>query len=66
MEGLVLHEILNQMGKHIIDSNIRKEVVYAIDHDMAYTYYEGNKIEIVSDFKTEEGRETIINVPTIL
>ncbi len=61
-----IHVILNQLGKHIIDCNIRKEIVYAIDRDMVYTYYEGNKIEIVSDFKTDDGRETIVNVPIIL
>jgi len=57
-----MHTIKNKQGKHIIDKKIRDEIIHALDHGFFYTYYNDTKIEIVSDFRTEEGRETIVKI----
>lgn len=57
-----MHEIKNQHGKYIDDKNIREEIIFALEHDWTYTYYNEAKIEIVSDFSTDEGRVTIVCV----
>ncbi len=56
------HEIKNQNGYHLIDEKIRDEIIYALDHDMTYTYFKGTRIDIVSDKKTDSLRETIVKV----
>ena len=58
----MIHIIKNQMGNHIIDYKIRQEILHTIDHDMTHTYYEGDKIEIVSDVKTDKERVTLVHV----
>ena len=64
-EYKMIHEIKNQHGKHIIDEEIRDEIIYAIEKDMTYTYHDGIRIDIVKDVKTEKGRETLVRVDGI-
>lgn len=58
----MIHEIKNQNGYHLIDEKIRDEIIYALDHDMTYTYFGKTRIDIVSDKKTDSLRETIVKV----
>ncbi len=58
----MIHIIKNQLGNHIIDYKIRQEILHTLDHDMTFTYFEGDKIEIVSDMKTDKKRVTLVNV----
>ncbi len=56
------HSIINQRDRHITDPKIRTEIIHAIDRDLTYTYFEGVKIDIMSDKKTGEGRVTLVFV----
>ncbi len=56
----MLHKILNQNHKFLIDETIRKEVIHMLDHDLDYCYYEKQKIELKSDVSTETERTTIV------
>jgi hypothetical protein len=57
-----MHEMKNQNGNHIINDAMRVEINHALENDLDHTYYEGTKIEIVKDFKTDKLRETVVNV----
>ena len=59
------HEIMNQRGNHIMDESIRAEINHALEHALTYTYFEGIRIDIVSDRKTDKERKTIVNVEGI-
>lgn len=59
------HEIKNQRGKHIIDESIRDEIKDALDKGLDYTYFDGVKLEIIKDFRTDKLRETVVNVEGI-
>ena len=59
------HEIRNQHGNHIIDQCIIDEINDAIDKDLDHTYFEGSRIDIVEDFRTDDLRETVVNVEGI-
>ena len=59
------HSIKNQNDKHIIDELIINEINHLLDHDLNYTYFEGTKIEIIKDFRTETERETIVKIEGI-
>ena len=56
------HEIINQYGKHIFDEDIRSEINHAIEHALTHTYFDGSRIEIVKDSKSEELHTTLVNV----
>ena len=56
------HSITTQNGKHIIDKKIRGEIIHALEHDVTYTYYDGIKIEIVSNKKSDDEWVTVVNV----
>ncbi len=56
------HVIKTKQGKHIVDTAIRNEIIDTLYHNLTYTYYQGTKIEILQDMKTDTGRKTIINV----
>ncbi len=58
----MLHIIQNQDGNYIEDELIRDEIDYALEHDMTYTYFDGHKIDIDSDKKTEAEHFTIVTV----
>lgn len=59
---LIPHTIINQLDRHITDTKIRDEIVYALDRDLSYTYFDGVKIDIVSDKKMKDGRVTLVFV----
>ena len=54
------HTILNQNEKHLIEKKIRQEIIFALEYDLDHCYYEKQKIEIVSDTTTDDGRITIV------
>jgi len=62
---MIVHEIKNQHGKHITDEKIRDEIIYALDHDMCYTYYDDKRIDIESDTRTDQDRVTLVRVEGI-
>ena len=55
------HTIKTQHDKHIIDKKIRDEINHTLEHDLTYTYYEGTKIEIVSNDKSDYEWVTVFN-----
>ena len=59
------HEIKNQNGNYIDDGLIRTEINHALDHDMTHTYFDGIRIDIVSDRKTDKVREAVVKVEGI-
>ncbi len=56
------HEIINQYGKHIFDADTRAEINHALSHALTHTYFNGSRIEIVKDSKSEELHTTLVNV----
>jgi len=59
------HVIKNQHDQHIVDEKIRNEIRFTLDHDLDHTYYEGTRIDIIEDKKTEQGRVTLVKVDGI-
>ena len=57
-----MHTIKNQRGKYIIDKKIREEIIHALDHGLSHAYFKNTKIEIISDFKKDGERGTIVNI----
>ncbi len=58
----MIHIIQNQDGNYIEDEKIRDEIDYALEHDMTYTYFDGHKIDIDRDTKTEKEHLTMVSV----
>lgn len=58
-------EIKNQKNKYVCDVKIREEILDAADNNMIYTCFEGTKIDIISDLKTDNGRLIKVNVEGI-
>jgi len=56
------HEIKTIYGTHIVDQHIRDEVNHMIREGIDTHTINGKKIEIVKDYKTNDMRETIIQV----
>ena len=56
------HEIKNQHGKYITEIYIRDEIIYALESAKDHCWVDGVKIEIIKDFRTDDGRETVVNV----
>lgn len=56
------HSIKNQNNNHILDKNIRDEINHALDNGLDHTYFDGVKLEIIKDFRTDKLRETVVNV----
>ena len=59
------HEIKNQHGKHIMETYIRDEIIYALENAKDHCWVDGVKIEIAKDFRTEDGRETVVEIEGI-
>ena len=56
------HEIRNQNGQHIIDTKVRTEIEDMLSRELDYTYYDGIKLSVDMDYKTDSLRETIVHV----
>jgi len=48
--------------KYITDVKIIKEIKHMLDHHLDYTFYDGVKIDLVSDFRKNGDRETIVSI----
>ena len=59
------HEIKNQYGKPINEVHIRDEIIDALEKAKDNCWVDGVKIEITKDFRTESGRETLVNIDGI-
>jgi len=56
------HEIKTIYGTHIIDQHIRDEVNHMIRKGIDTNTINGKKVEIVKSYKTNDMRETTIQV----
>ncbi len=58
----MIHAIKNQDGKHIIDEDIRKEIKFCLDKALDYTFFNKVRIDIVSDYRKDSERTTVVRV----
>lgn len=56
------HQIINQNDAFIHDEAIRDEIIYALEHDMDYTYFDKTRIDIVEDRNYADERVTLVEV----
>ena len=61
-----MHTIKNQLGKYICDDAILNEIHHIIANRLDYGYFDGQKIEIVKDFRSEKFRETVVYIEGIV
>ena len=59
------HTIKNQNGQYICDDAILNEIHHIIENRLDYGYFDGQKIEIVKDFRSEKYRETVVYIKGI-
>ena len=59
------HTIKNQLGHYICDDAILNEIHHIIENRLDYGYFDGQKIEIVKDFRSEKLRETVVYIEGI-
>ena len=56
------HEIRNQNGQHIIDVDVGTEIKDMLSKGLDCTYFDGIKLSVDIDYRTEHRRETVIIV----
>ena len=56
------HAIKNQLGNHICDDAIPNEIHHIIENRLDYGYFDGQKIEVIKDFRSEKFRETVVHI----
>ena len=54
------HTIINQNKKHLIEPEIRQEIIFMLEYELTHCYYMGQKIEFVSDEIKDKERVTVV------
>ena len=60
-----MHTIKNQLGNYICDDAILNEIHHIIENRLYYGYFDGKKIEVIKDFRSEKYRETVVYIEGI-
>lgn len=61
----MLHKIVNQNGKYIVDDKIRTEIKDALDKDKDHLYFDNIRIDIELDVKCIKERLTKVRIEGI-
>lgn len=56
------HTIKNQHGKYIQGEVLLNEIYNLLSGGLDYSYIDGKKISVISDYRKDKERETIIKV----